>query len=188
MIGALLTGLWRLAVSLLFWWLYLVKHSAMHGLCHCLELFINSMWWVYRVHSFHKDILLIATSNCRLVRSVGCVPYSAKQRLMDSASTEALLPCPVYPSLRKYYCLKGGLCSSKDQLPLVPYFCSWATGKSFHRFRALGSQQFFQEYSLLAVWKQWNKGVVYLLSVLGVQCRQHLNYNRAWQLCCVGFT
>ena len=108
MIGALLTGLWRLAVSLLFWWLYLVKHSAMHGLCHCLELFINSMWWVYRVHSFHKDILLIATSNCRLVRSVGCVPYSAKQRFMDSASTEALLPCPVYPSLRKYYCLKGG--------------------------------------------------------------------------------
>ena len=131
MIGALLTGLWRLAVSLPFWWLYLVKHSAMHGLCHCLELFINSMWWVYKVHSFHKDILLIATSNCRLVSSVGCVPYSAKQRFMDSASTEALRPCPVYPSLRKYYCLRGGLCSSKGQLPLVPYICSWATGNHF---------------------------------------------------------
>ena len=119
MIWALLTGLWRLAVSLPFWWLYLVKHSPMHGLCHCLELFINSMWWVYKVHSFHKDIVLIATSNCRFVSSVGCVPYSAKQRFMDSASTEALRPCPVYPSLRKYYCLKGGLCSSKGQLPLV---------------------------------------------------------------------
>ena len=149
MIWALLPGLWRLVVSLPFWWLYLVKHSPMHGLCHCLELFINSMWWVYRVHSFHKDILLIATSNCRLACS-------------------QLDVCPVYPSLRKYYCLKGGLCSSKAQLPLVPYVCSWATGKSFHRFRALGSLQFFQEYSLLAVWKeQWNKGVVYLLSVLG---------------------
>ena len=67
MIWPLLTGLWRLVVSLPFWWLYLVKHSPMHGLCHCLELFINSMWWVYKVHSFHKDILLIATSNCRLV-------------------------------------------------------------------------------------------------------------------------
>ena len=149
MIWALLTGLWRLVVSLPFWWLYLVKHSPMHGLCHCLELFINSMWWVYRVHSFHKDILLIATSNCCLACS-------------------QLDVCPVYPSLRKYYCLKGGLCFSKAQLPLVPYFCSWATGKSFHRFRALGSLQFFQEYSLVAVWKeQWNKGVVYLLSVLG---------------------
>ena len=78
-------------------------------------------------------------------------PYSAKQRFIDSASTESLRPCPVYPFLRKCYCLKGGLCSSKARLPLVPYFFSWATGKSFHRFRALGSLQFFQEYSLLAV-------------------------------------
>ena len=82
----LLTGLWRLAVSLPFWWLYLVKHSPMHGLCHCLELFINSMWWVYKVHSFHKKILLIATSNCCLVS----LQLDVCQRFMDSASTEAL--------------------------------------------------------------------------------------------------
>ena len=56
---------------------------------------------------------------------------------------------------------KSGLCSSRAWWPLAPNFCPWATRKSyffqnksyavhpgFHKFRALGSLQFFLEHSL----------------------------------------
>ena len=180
MIWPLLTGLWRLVVSLPFWWLYLVKHSPMHGLCHCLELFINSMWWVYKVHSFHKEILLIATSNCRLVScrflAIFC---QAEVHWFSLRWSTATLSCLAL--LRKE--LFEGRAFSLAK-PGCPWCLTFALGRlGNHSFfgrnpmlvtlnftgsdlRALFN--FFQEQSLVAVWiEQWNQGVVYLLSVLG---------------------
>ena len=130
----LLTGLWRLVVSLPFWWLYLVKHSLMHGLCHCLELFINSMWWVYWQGAFipHQTAAWSALSS---------QPYSAKQRFTDSASAEALaLSC--LSLLKKIIVWREGCALAK---PGCPWWLTFALGR-------LGNHSLFV---VIPCWAPW---------------------------------
>ena len=174
MIWPLLTGLWRLVVSLPFWWLYLVKHSPMHGLCHCLELFINSMWWVYKVHSFHQDILLIATSNTRSARSqFSAIFCQAKVHRFSLHWITAALSC--LSLLKKMLLFEGRAVLYQSQVApgaLLFFLGNWEIISQVQSSHSGLSTIFprVQPFSCLkrAVECQAGKlGVVYLLSVLG---------------------